>query len=106
MVELSYDHKPDNDEEKKRIEAAGHFIEDSRVDGNLALSRAFGDFQYKDKNERDAKDQAVTAFPDVKTFDRHSDDKFIILACDGIWDCLSNEDCIKSLAEKIERKPA
>ena len=48
-VELSFDHKPDNDDEQARIESAGHFVEDGRVDGNLALSRAIGDYQYKDK---------------------------------------------------------
>ena len=41
---LSEDHKPDNPDEVKRIEKANHMVEDSRVDGNLALSRAFGDF--------------------------------------------------------------
>lgn len=48
-IPLSYDHKPQNDEELARIEKSGHFVEDDRVDGNLALSRAIGDFQYKDK---------------------------------------------------------
>lgn len=41
---LSEDHKPDNKEELDRIEKANHFVEDYRVDSNLALSRAFGDF--------------------------------------------------------------
>jgi protein phosphatase PTC2/3 len=44
VVPLSDDHKPDNPGELARIEKAGHHVEDSRVDGNLALSRAFGDF--------------------------------------------------------------
>ena len=44
VVELSFDHKPDNSDEVARIEKANHHVEDSRVDGNLALSRAFGDF--------------------------------------------------------------
>jgi len=48
VVALSEDHKPDNKEELARIEKANHFVEESRVDGNLALSRAIGDFQYKD----------------------------------------------------------
>lgn len=43
-VALSDDHKPDNELEKNRIDKAGHMVEDNRVDGNLALSRAFGDF--------------------------------------------------------------
>ena len=47
---MSDDHKPDNAGELARIEKAGHHVEDSRVDGNLALSRAFGDFQYKDQS--------------------------------------------------------
>ena len=46
---LSEDHKPENTIEIRRIEKAQHYVEDSRVDGNLALSRAFGDFQYKDQ---------------------------------------------------------
>jgi serine/threonine protein phosphatase PrpC len=50
VVALSEDHKPDNTIEINRIERAHHYVEDSRVDGNLALSRAFGDFQYKDQS--------------------------------------------------------
>ena len=52
---LSHDHKPDNVAEEARIKASGHFVEDSRVDGNLALSRAIGDFQYKDYKDGDYK---------------------------------------------------
>lgn len=49
VVPLSEDHKPQNAAEEERINNSGHFVEDDRVDGNLALSRAIGDFQYKDK---------------------------------------------------------
>lgn len=43
-VGLSEDHKPNVAEEEARINKANHFVSDDRVDGNLALSRAFGDF--------------------------------------------------------------
>lgn len=44
---LSEDHKPDNAPEKARIEAAGGFVEENRVNGSLNLSRSLGDFDYK-----------------------------------------------------------
>lgn len=47
---LSYDHKPANQLEARRIIAAGGWVEFNRVNGNLALSRALGDFMFK-RNE-------------------------------------------------------
>jgi len=44
------------------------------VDGNLALSRAFGDFQYKDQKQLGAEAQAVTANPDISRQDRTKKD--------------------------------
>ena len=74
----------------QRIEAAGHYVQASRVDGNLALSRALGDFMYKERKELPPEKQAVTVVPDVTTRNRTKDDMFIMVACDGIWDCLTN----------------
>ena len=46
-IALSFDHKPENDEERERIEKAGSVITEGRVDGNLNLSRSLGDLKYK-----------------------------------------------------------
>ena len=47
VTELSHDHKPDNDGEMIRIKAAGGFVDDGRVQGIIAVSRAIGDWEYK-----------------------------------------------------------
>jgi protein phosphatase 1G len=47
MLEMSYDHKPDHEKEKNRVKNAGGFISDGRINGNLNLSRAMGDLEYK-----------------------------------------------------------
>lgn len=57
---LSYDHKPSNYEEKKRIVAAGGWVEYNRVNGNLALSRALGDFIFKKNQRVSPEEQIVT----------------------------------------------
>ena len=47
VVELSHDHKPDNEGEMKRVKAGGGFVEEGRVQGIIAVSRAIGDWEYK-----------------------------------------------------------
>lgn len=90
---LSDDHKPDNAPEKARIEAAGGFVEENRVNGSLNLSRSMGDFEYKSNAALDFTLQMVTVDPEVRSVARQANDDFIILACDGIWDCLTSEQC-------------
>lgn len=94
-VDMSIDHKPDLPSEKARITRAGGYVEDSRVDGMLALSRALGDFEYKDKTSiKDPKDYKITAFPEIKTQKLTGDVEFVVLACDGIWDCMESQECV------------
>jgi protein phosphatase 2C family protein 2/3 len=69
--------------EKARITAAGGFVDFGRVNGNLALSRAIGDFEFKKSAELSPEQQIVTAFPDVTIHDISDDDEFLVVACDG-----------------------
>jgi protein phosphatase 2C family protein 2/3 len=91
-VPLSEDHKPFLEKEIKRIQKAGGFVQAGRVNGNLALSRAVGDFDFKQNKNLSPEEQAITVFPDVTSIDLTEEDEFLILACDGIWDVMSNED--------------
>ncbi|KAH6564995.1 hypothetical protein BASA50_001619 [Batrachochytrium salamandrivorans] len=101
---LSFDHKPGNPAELDRIVAAGGFVEFGRVNGNLALSRAIGDFEFKQAKELPAEKQTVTAFPDVTEWTLRETDEFLVLACDGIWDCMTNQEVVDFVTEKIVEK--
>ncbi|PNS14027.1 hypothetical protein CAC42_6540 [Sphaceloma murrayae] len=101
---LSFDHKPQNEGEKARICAAGGFVDFGRVNGNLALSRAIGDFEFKKSADLPPEQQIVTAFPDVTVHDISEDDEFIVIACDGIWDCQSSQAVVEFVRRGIAAK--
>ena len=71
------------------------------MNGNLALSRALGDFVFKKNEAKKAEEQIVTAYPDVDIKDLTNDHEFIILACDGIWDVMTNEQVLEFVRIRI-----
>mmetsp|Transcript_27872 Transcript_27872/g.42877 ORF Transcript_27872/g.42877 Transcript_27872/m.42877 type:complete len:396 (-) Transcript_27872:63-1250(-) len=108
-IPLSYDHKPDDEDEERRIRAAGGYVAAGRVQGDLAVSRGLGDFRFKDfdtvlgKNASlNPGDQKVSPVPDVIIQNRDEKDEFIVIACDGIWDVQTNYECIMTIAEMFE----
>ena len=103
---MSYDHKPDLPDEKARIEKAGlevfaeevgedeviHKIKRGPSD-MIAVSRAFGDFDYKGNADLPPDEQAIVCTPEIITHVRNpSEDLYLVLACDGIWDVMTNEE--------------
>ena len=56
-----------------------------RVNGDLAVSRALGDYSYKQRTDLPAEAQQVSAEPDIEIHERKGDDEFLLLCCDGIW---------------------
>ena len=86
-IDMSVDHKPEDDIERERIsKAGGKVTRDGRVNGGLNLSRAIGDHAYKQNKEVTDREQMITALPDIRTLeiDPKTDD-FMVIACDGIW---------------------
>lgn len=84
---------------------AGGFVEENRVCGALALSRSLGDFEYKSNSSKNYKEQMVTCFPEIIKKMRTNEDQFIVLACDGIWDCLSNQQTASMLNDLMKQRP-
>mmetsp|Transcript_10434 Transcript_10434/g.14757 ORF Transcript_10434/g.14757 Transcript_10434/m.14757 type:complete len:520 (+) Transcript_10434:231-1790(+) len=102
---LSFDHKPIQDREMNRITKAGGFVNQfGRVNGNLNLSRSIGDLKYKQVPGLSPAEQMITAEPDIITITLQPNDEFFILGCDGIWDCLTNEQAIKYVRDRIDSK--
>jgi len=89
-VRLSFDHKPSNEDEKKRIEAASGFIDaQGRVNGLVAVSRAMGDWNMKGEGKN-----FISNEPYLSITKLESDDDFIILACDGVWDVVQDQEAV------------
>ena len=64
------------------------------MDGDLAVSRALGDFDYKKRTDLGPQQQKVSCFPEIKIVERTTRDDVLLLACDGLWDVYSSEDAI------------
>mmetsp|Transcript_16403 Transcript_16403/g.28400 ORF Transcript_16403/g.28400 Transcript_16403/m.28400 type:complete len:225 (-) Transcript_16403:936-1610(-) len=84
-VRLSYDHKASDPAEAQRCRDEGAFVVNSRVNGVLSVTRAFGDHAMKN---------AVTAEPYLTEVQLQGDDEFLILACDGLWDVVSDQQAV------------
>ena len=112
-IDLTKDQKPDNPEEKERIIKRGGRIEAYKDEnGNdfgpkrvwlktadipgLAMSRSFGD--------EVAASVGTISEPEIKYFDITDDDKFIIIASDGIWEFISSKECVNIIKDFYLKK--
>jgi serine/threonine protein phosphatase PrpC len=102
---LSYDHKPSQTHEMNRILRSGGFVNHfGRINGNLNLSRSIGDLKYKQVPGIPPAHQMITAEPDIMQISLQDDDEFLLLGCDGIWDCLSNEQAVDFVMNRIDTR--
>lgn len=93
---LSHDHKADDPDEIKRIESLGGFVKPktafdvARVNGDIAIARALGDKYFG---------EFVSPRPYISETQLTKNDKRLILACDGVWDVISDEEAVDLIAE-------
>lgn len=96
------DHKPSHTNEKDRIEKAGGSVMIQRINGALAVSRALGDFEYKLDLNLDPKCQLVSPEPEIYFQSRSENDEFVVLACDGVWDVMSNSEVSSFVRSRLQ----
>merc|ERR1712088_1065611 len=101
-VLATLDHKPSNPPEKERIQNAGGSVMIQRVNGSLAVSRALGDFEYKNVDGKGPTEQLVSPEPEFYIKERdETRDEFLVLACDGVWDVMSNEEICSFIGHRM-----
>eukprot|EP00438_Fugacium_kawagutii_P032010 Skav224605 [mRNA] locus=scaffold3477:30829:38035:- [translate_table: standard] len=98
-IPLSIDHKPNLPSERARVQRAGIT---HRVNGNLNLSRSIGDLDYKRNPKLSAKEQIISCSPDLIEKKREAQDEFLLIASDGIWDRISNQDAVDFVLERLD----
>jgi len=109
---MSEDHEPYREDEAKRIKDAGGFVINNRVMGELAVSRAFGDADFKKSIQSIIEEEGgsikqqqgpddipwdqplIIAEPDTKILTLADEDQFLLLACDGLFDVFSPEEVV------------
>jgi len=99
-IRLTKDHKPSDDDEKQRILAEKGFIdEDGRVNGILGVSRAIGDHLMKGPGKN-----FISGEPFLHSENLTDDDSFLILACDGIWDVVSEQQAAEIVVREADKE--
>ncbi|KAJ6466076.1 phosphatase 2C-like domain-containing protein, partial [Mycena vitilis] len=96
-VRLTYDHKGSDKQEAKRITDAGGFVVSGRVDGVLAVTRSLGDSSMK---------EFVVGAPYTTETELCDDDEFLILACDGLWDVVTDQEAVDLIRDTDDAQVA
>jgi len=99
---LTMPHKANIPSEKQRIEALGGHVFFNRVFGTLAVSRAFGDSKYKQPKTTQ---NFVSCEPALKSVQLTPNHKFLILACDGLWDVCTHEEVAGMVKGQSDKTP-
>jgi len=101
VKELTTDHRPNADSEKKRIEAAGGFVDpDGYMCGDLGVSRAIGDHHYAHLKKEDGTGPLI-ADPEITEHQIESGDEFVVLVSDGITDSLTNQTIVDLVRDSL-----
>eukprot|EP00444_Apocalathium_aciculiferum_P001185 CAMPEP_0183404158 /NCGR_PEP_ID=MMETSP0370-20130417/15008_1 /TAXON_ID=268820 /ORGANISM="Peridinium aciculiferum, Strain PAER-2" /LENGTH=291 /DNA_ID=CAMNT_0025585983 /DNA_START=75 /DNA_END=950 /DNA_ORIENTATION=+ len=92
------DHKATDPGEQQRVREAGGHILNERVNGMLAISRALGDHQFKAPTMQQ---DIVSNVPDITSTLLTDKDMFVIVACDGLWDVVDDQQAVNIVLEGI-----
>lgn len=104
VKQLTTDHNTSSPRERERVTAMGGVIKDNRVGGVLIPTRSFGDFLLKSELDKPPWKQVISPVPQIEQFKLNSGWDFVVIATDGVWDAMANNDAIKYIKNRLENK--
>ncbi|XAR58355.1 Phosphoprotein phosphatase [Bertholletia excelsa] len=99
-VDMSQDHRPNYESERRRVEALGGYIDDGYLNGVLSVTRALGDWDMKFPC---GSSSPLIAKPECRQMVLTEDDEFLIIGCDGIWDVMSSQHAVSLVRHGLRR---
>jgi serine/threonine protein phosphatase PrpC len=113
FLALSEDHRPDDKHEERRIKKAGGYVFGGRLEDDLAVSRGFGDYRFKEEeatihgysqhSKLTPQEQKVSPLPEIKIKTRKAKDRYLFLGCDGVFEQMKTEKVVRVLTKSLEQ---
>jgi protein phosphatase PTC1 len=94
-LRVTCDHKPSLESERQRLVECGAFVARNRVNAVLAVSRALGDHALK---------KFVISEPNFWEGELGPTDSFLLIACDGLWDVVQDQEAIDLVTNNVSAK--
>ena len=102
---LNREHQTIIESEKERVLKSGANIVGYRINGMINLTRAIGDLKFKTNYNLKKHEQSVIALPEITKIEYSEDIEFIIMGCDGVWDCVKRQSVCDFVHKKIKENP-
>ena len=102
---LNREHQTIMESEKERVLKSGSTITGYRIDGILNLTRAIGDLRFKSNKNLKRHEQSVISLPEITKIEYSEDIDFIIMGCDGVWDCVKRQMVCDFVDKEIKENP-
>ncbi|CAH8337070.1 unnamed protein product [Eruca vesicaria subsp. sativa] len=96
-VDMSFDHKFTSETERRRVKDLGGYFEEEYLYGELAVTRALGDWSVKRRSG------SLISEPEIKQMVLTEGDEFLILGCDGVWDVMTSQYAVSFARQELRR---
>ncbi|KAF3453034.1 hypothetical protein FNV43_RR03467 [Rhamnella rubrinervis] len=101
-IVLSKDHNPCCMKERIRIESLGGYVDDGYLNGQLAVTRALGDWHLEGMKETGERGGPLSAEPELTLMTLTKEDEFLIIGSDGFWEFFSNQNAVDFARKRLQ----